>query len=135
MWNIDQKNMKKIRKKGHDRPRYPPPIFNVPASYCRPMLSSPREVKKRKIHAESRLGQLKFDEQNDVISNWGDMVRYCKELECLLVAKVMVITYSYTKLKECRRVLLFSIIIYEDFKAVCYQEDRKIPYRSLFSRP
>ena len=73
-----------IRKKGHDRPRYQPSIFNVPASYYRQTLSSPREVKKRKIDAESRLEeQLKFDEQNDVISNWGDMVGYCKELEVL----------------------------------------------------
>ena len=51
-----------IRKKGHDRPRNPSSIFNVPASYCRQTLSSPHEVKMREIDAESRLeGQLKFE--------------------------------------------------------------------------
>ena len=51
-----------IRKKGHDMPCYPPSIFNVPASFCRQTLSSPREVKKWKIDAESRLeGQLKIE--------------------------------------------------------------------------
>ena len=104
----------------------------MPASYCRETLSSPHEVKKRKIDVESRLeGQLKFDEQNDVISYWGDMVGHCKELEGLVVVKVDGDYIQLHEIKGMPPVLLFSIIIYEDFKVVCYQEDRKITVRDI----
>ena len=129
---LASKNMKRLRRKGHDRPCHPPSIFKVPASYCQQTLSSPREVKKRKIDAESRLeGQLKFDEQNDVIGNWGDMVGYCRELEGLVVAKGDGDYIQLHEIKGMSPVLFFSIIIYEDFNLVCYQEDRKITARGI----
>ena len=49
----------------------------------------------------------------------------------LVVAKGDVDNMKLHEIKGMPPVLLFSIIIYEDFKVACYQEDRKITVQDI----
>ena len=124
-------NYETVWKKGRERPRYLLSVFDLPASFCRQTLTSPREIKKRKIDYDSRQEtQVISCDQLDNINNWEDLVDHCGKLEGLVLSS----SNESLQLHEIIGIppnLIFSIVIYHDFKDVCFHSGSKIAVRDI----
>lgn len=129
-------NFESIKRKGRDVPLNPPTIFSLPPSFCRQTVKRPRNVRTRSIDSDTR--RMKQEKREEDLNKERDLIKTIENLEifCRTLSKLSVMKRDgniqiHDMSEDIPPVLVFSVIIYENFKIECYKFGYCVPVRDI----